>query len=57
MPNWEMFFRLADVALSLAVLIAVIAGFWKGEILSRRVLNDVISRTVHEVVENLRSRE
>lgn len=57
MPDWEMFFRLADVALSLAVLVAIIAGFWRGEILSRRVLNDIISRTVHEVMENLRLHE
>lgn len=46
--------RLADLAISLAVLVAIVAGFVRGEILSRRSISEIIALTVEEVLKRLK---
>lgn len=50
----ETLFRIADLAISLAVLVAILVGFVRGELLSRKSMAEIISHTVREVLRELR---
>lgn len=50
----ETLFRIADLAISLAVLVAILVGFVRGEILSRKSMAEIISHTVREVLKDLK---
>lgn len=53
MADEETLFRIADIAISLAILIAFLVAFVRGELLSRRSLGEVVSHTVREVLKEL----
>ena len=51
--EWNLLLRIADVAVSLAVLVAIVAGFVRGDILARRSLAEIVTATVREILREL----
>lgn len=54
MSEQETIWRIADIAVSLALLVAILVGFVRGDLLSRRSLSEVIAQTVKEVIKEMR---
>lgn len=52
----ELLLNVADVTLSMAVLVFLVFAFMRGDLLSRKSLDEVIAKTVQNVLKELEDR-